>query len=106
MAAQNSLGRPPLPHHLLAGVSDVCPTHREQMKVREVPIIFSDGSSGTTEPFELQATAEFPFGAEKVISSANSLLPGEPISARIYQCASCVTARRASETKRPPTAAR
>ena len=94
IAAQESLGKPPLPRNLTEGIEDECPVHHEKMKLREIPIIFENAA-----PAKLPLTAKFPFGAEKIISAGNALLPGEPLSARVYQCASCVTARRAAEEK-------
>ena len=99
IAAQDSLGKPPQPRDLLEGVEDECPVHREKMKVREIPIIFVDGESGHSGSAKQPVTARFPFGAEKIISTGNALLPGEPLSARVYQCASCVAARRIAEEK-------
>ena len=106
IAAQNSLGRPPLPRNLVNDVEDVCPVHREKMKVREIPIVFSETTLGNVDPSEIQSRAEFPFGAEKLISSENALLPGEPMSAFVYQCPACVAAREAAEVKRISAALR
>ena len=99
IAAQESLGKPPLPRDLSEGVEDECPVHHENMKVREIPIVFEDAATGKTKSEKQPLTAKFPFGAEKIISAGNALLPGEPLSARVYQCGSCVTARKAAEEK-------
>ena len=100
IAAGDSIGKPPVPRNLLADVESTCPLHPEAMKAREIPIVFADAASGAPDPSDMQATAEFPFGAEKIISSGNALLPTEPISAHVYQCAACVAGRRASEARR------
>ena len=94
IAAQDSLGKPPAPRDLSEGIEDECPVHHEKMRVREIPIVFEDAA-----PAKQPLTAKFPFGAEKIISAGNALLPGEPLSARVYQCASCVAARRAAEER-------
>ena len=99
IAAQESLGKPPLPRDLSEGVEDECPVHHENMKVREIPIVFEDAATGKTKSEKQLLTAKFPFGAERIISAGNALLPGEPLSARVYQCGSCVTARKAAEEK-------
>ncbi len=106
IAAQNSVGRPPLPRNLVNDVEDVCPVHREKMKVREIPIVYSESTLGKVDPSEIQSRADFPFGAEKLISSGNALLPGEPLSAYVYQCAACVAAREAAEVKSTSAALR
>ena len=106
IAAHDSVGRPPGPRDLVNDAVDICPVHHEAMKVRELPILFSDTAPEKADPSEIQATAEFPFGAEEIISSGNALLPGEPISARVYQCAACIAARRAAEAKRTAAALR
>ena len=100
IAAQESLGKPPLPRDLSEGIEDECPVHHERMKVREIPIVFEDAASEKTKSAKQPLTAKFPFGAEKIISAGNALLPGEPLSARVYQCASCVAARRAPRKNR------
>lgn len=94
IAAQESLGKPPPPRDLRGGIDDECPVHQEKMKLKEIPILF-----GEDVPAKQLLTAQFPFGAEKITSSGNALLPGQPLSARVYQCASCVTARKAAEEK-------
>ena len=110
LAAQDSVGKPPPPRNLAGGVHDTCPVHHEKMRLREIPIVFEDSASAGSEPESPPATAEFPFGAEKIVSSGNALLPDESLSARVYQCASCVAARRAAEIRRaesaPPTASK
>ena len=95
LAAQNSVGKPPAPLDMIASVADTCPVHHERMKVCEIPIVHEEDSQ-TGHP---SATAAFPFGAEKIISAGNVLLPSEPVSARVYQCASCVAVRIATEEK-------
>lgn len=100
IAARDSVGKPPLPHNLVNDIEDICPVHHEAMKAREIPIVFADAATGPPDPSEMQATAAFPFGAEKIISSGNALLPVEPVSARVYQCAACIAGRRAAEAKR------
>lgn len=99
IAAQDSLGKPPQPRDLLTGVEDECPVHHRKMNVREIPIIFADAAPGKSEPARQPLSAQFPFGAEKITSAGNALLPGEPLSARVYQCDACVAARRAAEEK-------
>lgn len=106
IAARDSIGKPPLPRNLMTAVENTCPVHHEAMKAREIPIVFPDAASGAPDPSEMQATAEFPFGAEKIISSGNALLPTEPVSAYVYQCAVCIAGRRASEAKRTAAAPR
>ena len=105
IAAQNSVGRVPQPRNLTGEAGDTCPVHHEKMKIREIPIVFEEHTaegSGTANP---PATAEFPFGAEKIVSAGNALLPGEPRTARVYQCASCVAASRTADLKRQQPAA-
>lgn len=104
IAARDSMGKPPLPRNLVHDVEDICPVHHEAMKVGEIPIIFADAAPGKADPSEMQATAEFPFSAEKIISSGNALLPAEPVSALVYQCAACMAGRRAAEAKRTAAA--
>lgn len=103
LAAQDSVGRPPLPRNLVSGIEDVCPVHHEKMKLREVPIVFVDTDPDGIEAGKKSLAAQFPFGAEKICSSGNALLPGEPLTARVYQCASCIAARKVAEQsgKRP-----
>jgi hypothetical protein len=100
LAAQDSVGKPPPPRHLADGVDDTCPVHHEKMRIREIPIIFEDTADSGAESEILSGMARFPFGAEKIVSSGNALLPGAALTARVYQCASCVTARRAADAKR------
>jgi hypothetical protein len=104
IAARDSIGKPPLPRNLLTDIEGICPVHHEVMKAREIPIVFSDTTADKADPAEIQTTAEFPFGAEKIMSSGNALLPSEPISARVYQCAACIAARKSAEGKRTATA--
>jgi hypothetical protein len=99
LAAQDSVGRPPPPRHLADGVDDTCPVHHEKMRIREIPIVFEDAADRGAESENLSGMARFPFGAEKIVSSGNALLPGAALTARVYQCASCVTARRAADAK-------
>jgi hypothetical protein len=105
LAAQDSVGRPPLPRNFVSDVEDVCPVHHEKMSLTEVPIIFEDSASVGTESVRTSLTARFPFGAEKICSSGNALLPGEPLTARVYQCASCIAARKVAEKQGRHTAA-
>ena len=100
LAAQESVGKPPPPRHLADAVDDTCPVHHEKMRIREIPIVFEDIADSGAESEILSGVARFPFGAEKIVSSGNALLPGAALTARVYQCASCVTARRAAEAKR------
>ena len=106
LAAQESLGRPPLPRNLIAATEDTCPVHHERMKIREIPIVFEESAEDGTGPGNPTATAAFPFGAEKIVSAGNALLPGEALTARVYQCASCIAARRAIERMRGNAALR
>ena len=107
IAAQDSVGKTPQPRDLVAAVEDTCPVHHEKMKQREIPIVFEETSANGSKSAHPSATAAFPFGAEKIVSAGNALLPGEPLTARVYQCASCVAARRLAEVRRkesdPPT---
>lgn len=104
ISAQDSVGRSPLPRNLVATVEDICPVHQVKMKLREIPIVFEEPTANGTASVNPTATAAFPFGAEKIISAGNALLPSEPLTARVYQCASCIAARRIAEEKRkqPP----
>ena len=104
LAAQDSVGRPPLPHDLVSTVGDICPVHQLKMKLCQIPIVFGDTATAGTDHASLPATADFPFGTEKIVSAGNALLPGEPVTARVYQCPSCIAARRAAEEKRIPPA--
>jgi hypothetical protein len=103
LAARDSVGKSPLPRHLADAVDDTCPVHREKMKIREIPIVFEDTADSAEQSESLSGMARFPFGAEKIVSSGNALLPGTALTARVYQCASCVTARRIAEAKRAQT---
>jgi len=105
LSAQDSLGKPPSPRDLTAAIADICPVHHEKMKLREVPILFEENAANGTDSNNPSATAEFPFGAEKIVSAGNALLPGEALTARVYQCASCIATRRAAEKKAKPPAA-
>ena len=105
ISAQDSVGRPPLPRNLVATVEDICPVHHVKMKLREIPIVFKEPTANGTESVNPTATAAFPFGAEKIVSAGNALLPSEPLTARVYQCASCIAARRIAEEKRKQPAA-
>ena len=89
-----------MPHNLVSDTVDMCPVHHEKMRIREIPIVFEDTGTGKIANAGTEITAEFPFGAEKITSSANALLPGQPLSARVYQCASCIAARQAAEKMR------
>jgi hypothetical protein len=105
LAAQDSVGKPPQPRNLIADVADTCPVHHEKMRIREIPIVFEDDGPGESGSTCLAAAAAFPFDAERIVSTGNALLPGEPLTARVYQCASCVAAKRAGEEKRRQQAA-
>ena len=105
LAAQDSLGKPPPPRNLLEGVEDECPVHHERMKVREIPIVFENGAPQGADPASFSLTARFPFGAEKIVSTGNALLPSEPLTARVYQCASCIAASKAAGKKFTPASA-
>ena len=85
--------------HLLDAANDTCPVHREKMQVREIPIVFEDAESSGAESENMAGTARFPFGAERIISAGNALLPGAALTARVYQCESCVKARKAANGK-------
>jgi len=102
LSARDSLGKPPLPLNMVSDVDDVCPVHGEKMKLREVPIVFEDNPAEVAASANPALTAAFPFGAEKIISLGNALLPTESHTARVYQCAACVAARRNAEEKRMP----
>ena len=102
ISAQESVGKPPLPRNLASATADICPVHHEKMRLREIPIVFEEATSEGTASATATLTAAFPFGAEKIVSAANSLLPGEPHSARVYQCISCIAARHTAEEKRTP----
>ena len=99
LAAQDSLRKSPTAERLADGTRGTCPVHHKNMKIREIPIVFEDPDSGGEDADALSASAPFPFGAERIVSSGNALLPGATLTARVYQCASCIHARRAAETK-------
>lgn len=105
IAAQDSLGKPPPARNFLEGVEDECPVHHERMTVRQIPIVFENGAPQGTDPASFSLTAKFPFGAEKIFSTGNALLPSEPLTARVYQCASCIAARKAAGKKLTPASA-
>ena len=96
IAAQDSVGKSPEPRHLLDAANDTCPVHHEKMNVREIPIVFEDPAGDGVASENLAGTARFPFGAERIVSAGNALLPGAALTARVYQCASCVKARKAA----------
>ena len=108
-SAEGSVGRPPPPRNMIAGVGDICPVHHQKMTVREVPIVFEESADDGTDAAGAAPAAAFPFAAEKVISAGNSLLPGEALTARIYQCTACIigqkAAKRMRSTAAPPVAA-
>ena len=105
IAAQDSVGRPPQPRNLATDVEDTCPVHHEKMKLREIPIVFEEAAFDRGEPASASVNAEYPFGAEKIFSVRNTLMPGEPLTARVYQCPSCIVARKVAEAKGPSPAA-
>jgi hypothetical protein len=80
------------------------------MTVREVPIVFEESAEGGPAPAEAASTAAFPFGAENVVSTGNSLLPGEALTARIYRCPACIAGQKAAKKMRgtavPPAPAK
>lgn len=100
IAAQESIGKMPLPRDLASNVEDSCPVHHEKMKLREIPIVFVETAPGTDEAASALASARYPFGAEKIVTVGNGLLPGAPLTARVYQCAACISASRAAENRR------
>jgi len=104
ISAQDSLGKEPLARNMVSAIDDICPLHHEKMRMTEIPIVFEDDLPGDPAHNSLPATAAFPFGAERIVSAGNSLLPGEPHTARVYLCASCIAARKAAEAKRMPAA--
>ena len=103
LAAQDSVSKAPQPRNLIAAIEDICPVHHEKMKPREIPFILEEPQGEGNEAAHPVATAAFPFGAEKIVSSGNALLPGETLTARVYQCASCIAARRLAEARRKPS---
>jgi hypothetical protein len=106
LAAQDSVGKPPQPRNLIADVADTCPVHHVKMKVREIPIVFEDDAQGESDSTGLATASAFPFDAERIVSTGNALLPGEPLSARVYQCASCIAEKQSAlEKKSQPVAA-
>ena len=105
VSAQDSVGKRPQPHNFVETVEDICPVHHEKMKLREIPIAFEDPATNGTGSVNPLATAAFPFGAEKIVSAGNALLPGQPLTARVYQCAPCIAARWAAEKMRGQAAA-
>ncbi len=105
LAAQDSLGQSPLPRNLVDGVEDVCPVHHEKMKMREIPVVFESTTPEKADPADVELAAKFPFGAEKIVSTGNALLPSEPLTARVYQCASCIAARKAAGKRLTPASA-
>lgn len=105
ISAQDSVGKGPQPRNLAETTDNVCPVHHEKMTLREVPIVFPESTGDGTVPAEAAAAAAFPFGAETIVSEGNALLPSQPLTARVYQCAACIAARRAAEEKRAPAEA-
>lgn len=105
IAALASLGQKPLPRNMIVAVENTCPIHQEKMRIGEIPIVFEDAVDTKGDSTKASDTDEFPFGAEKITSSGNALLPGEPVTARVYQCPSCITAKRAADQKRSLSAA-
>jgi len=85
---------------MIVAVENTCPIHQEKMRIGEIPIVFEDAVDTKGDSTKASDTDEFPFGAEKITSSGNALLPGEPVTARVYQCPSCITAKRAADQKR------
>ena len=74
--------------------------HHVKMKLREIPIVFEEPTANGTESATPTATAAFPFGAEKIVSAGNALLPSQPLTGRVYQCEPCIAARRLAEENR------
>ncbi|MEO6788601.1 MAG: hypothetical protein ABI318_20970 [Chthoniobacteraceae bacterium] len=106
LSAEGSVGKSPPPRNLIAGVSDMCPVHHVKMTVCDVPVVFEESADSGTDTADPAAATAFPFGAEKVVSEGNALLPGETLTARIYQCPACVAARKAAERMRGKAALR
>lgn len=104
ISAQDSVGKPPMPRNLAVGVDDTCPLHHEKMTLNEIPIFFEEDLAGEVDLPIQPITEAFPFAAEKIFSPGNSLLPGEPRNAIVYQCSSCIKARKLAETGRKPAA--
>ena len=100
MAAVNSMGKPPLPRNLIASVDNTCPVHFRKMRIAEVPIMFEDNDGAAVESTDGLATDEFPFGAARILSAGNALLPSEPRTAQVYQCPNCMAYRKAADEKR------
>lgn len=98
--AHASLGQAPLPRNLVTDVEDICTVHRQKMQIREVPIVFDESALGLVPQGDSIAAARFPFGAEKIFSPGNALLPGEPVSALVYQCTDCIAERKLIEADR------
>ncbi len=99
MAAMDSLGKPPLPRNLITSVENSCPVHHRKMKIAEIPITFED-DEGAVQSTDGLATEEFPFGAARILSAGNALLPSEPRTAQVYQCPNCMAYRKAADEKR------
>ena len=102
LAAQESVGKAPLPRNMISALEDICPLHHEKMKPKEIPFILEEPQGEGNETAQPPATAAFPFGAEKILSEGNALLPGETLTALVYQCASCIAARRLAEARGTP----
>jgi hypothetical protein len=97
--ARESVGKPQTPQNLVTSIDDTCPVHHEKMRMRELPVVFEDGETVRSQPGKPLASARFPFGSERITSTGNALLPSATQTARAYQCASCVKARRAAEAQ-------
>jgi len=97
--AVNSLRQPPPPVELHNSKEDICPIHHEKMTIGEVPLVYQETAAIQTDPTAFPAVDGFPFGAAKIPSPKNTLLPGEPVAARVFQCAACVAARKLADEK-------
>ena len=100
IAAQESVGKMPQPRDLAGNVEDICPLHREKMKLREIPIVFVETAPGGDVAANAATSARYPFGAEKIVTVGNGLLPSEALTARVFQCVACISASRAAEKMR------
>jgi hypothetical protein len=100
IAAVDSMGKLPPPRNLLNTSDNTCPVHLRKMKVAEIPIVFEAAGDAANDSTNGLATDEFPFGAAKIISTGNTLLPGEPVTARVYQCPNCMAYRKAADERR------
>lgn len=98
--ALSSLRTPPPPRELAGAINGTCPIHHQKMSIKEVPLVYQETASFGNQSAPSPAVDEFPFAVEELPSPTNILLPGEPLTARVFRCESCVTARKLADRKR------